>query len=272
MPPSTPSTSPPGAVPGPASPGPGRHHDGDETPGPDQAPWPAAPAVRPTEIIFVRHGEPEWVRGGMNVDDPPLTERGLRQAHKLAERLRDEHFDEILVSPLQRARQTAAPLLQATGRAEVLAPWLQEIRNPLWHGTPVERAEEAFKADRAKAAHLRWEGLDGGESVRDFVNRIHQGVGLFLAERGIDRVREDLPVWSERQPGQRILLVAHAGTNAVSFGHLLGLEPVPWEWERFVLGHGSLSRVEALPTGEGVTFSLTRLSDVEHLESDIRTR
>ncbi|MFN0026280.1 MAG: histidine phosphatase family protein [Acidimicrobiales bacterium] len=240
---------------------------------PGPAPWPMVNAAGPpTEIVFVRHGEPEWVRGGLNVDDPPLTERGVRQAHRLAERLAGEHFDEILVSPLQRARQTAAPLLAATHRQEVLAPWLQEIRNPVWHGTPVERAEQAFKADRAKAAHLRWEGLDGGESVREFVNRIHQGIGLFLAERGIDRVREDLPVWSERQPGLRILLVAHAGTNAVGFGHLLGLEPVPWEWERFVLGHGSLSRVEALPTGEGITFSLTRLSDVEHLESDIRTR
>ena len=154
----------------------------------------------------------------------------------------------------------------------MLAPWLEEIRNPVWHGTPVERAEEAFRADRAKPAHLRWEGLDGGESVRDFVTRIHLGVRLFLAERGIERARQDLPVWSVREPGRRILLVAHAGTNAVAFGHLLGLEPVPWEWERFVLGHASISRVEALSTGEGVTFSLTRLGDVEHLGEDQRTR
>lgn len=237
---------------------------------------PENPHVRaeggPTEIVFVRHGEPEWVRGGLNVDDPPLTERGQEQARRLARRLAGEHFDEILVSPLQRTRQTAAPLLAAVGREQVLAPWLEEIRNPVWHGTPVERAEEAFRADRAKPAHLRWEGLDGGESVRDFVTRIHLGVRLFLAERGIERARQDLPVWSVREPGRRILLVAHAGTNAVAFGHLLGLEPVPWEWERFVLGHASISRVEALSTGEGVTFSLTRLGDVEHLGDDQRTR
>lgn len=232
----------------------------------------ATPVRPPTELVFVRHGQPEWVRDGLNVDDPPLTELGHAQARRLADSLAGEHFDEVFVSPLQRTRQTAAPVLEAMGRDEVIAPWLEEIRNPIWHGTPVERAEEAFRADRAKAAHLRWEGLDGGESVRDFVVRIHQGIGLFLAEHGIDRARDDLPVWRIAEPGTRILLIAHAGTNAVSFGHLLGLEPVPWEWERFVLGHASVSRVEALATGDGHTFSLTRLGDVEHLGPDQRTR
>lgn len=247
--------------------------DQDEGRAPDVAlATAAALATRPTELVFVRHAQPEWVRDGLNVDDPPLTELGHEQARRLAGWLADEDFDEIFVSPLQRTRQTAAPVLQAMGREEVIAPWLEEIRNPIWHGTPAERAEEAFKADRAKPAHLRWEGLDGGESVRDFVMRIHQGIGLFLAEHGIDRARDDLPVWSIAEPGSRILLIAHAGTNAVAFGHLLGLEPVPWEWERFVLGHASISRVEALAAGDGYTFSLTRLGDVEHLGADQRTR
>ena len=36
------------------------------------------------EIVLIRHGEPEWVRDGLNVVDPPLTERGLRQAERVA--------------------------------------------------------------------------------------------------------------------------------------------------------------------------------------------
>ena len=72
--------------------------------------------------------------------------------------------------------------------------------------------------------------------------------------------------------GRRIALVAHAGTNSVTICHLLGLEPTPWEWERFVLHHASISRVEALPIGADYTFSLTRLSDVEHLAGPDRTR
>ena len=42
------------------------------------------------EIVLVRHGQPEWVRDGRNVVDPPLTELGHRQAEAMAERLADE--------------------------------------------------------------------------------------------------------------------------------------------------------------------------------------
>ena len=223
------------------------------------------------ELVLVRHGEPEWVRDGYNVDDPPLTARGWAQAGHLADRLATEHFDEIYVSPMTRARQTAAPLLARLGRAEVVDDWLEEIRNPLWHGTPVERAEEAFAEERARPSHERWDGLVGGEPVREFVARIRLGAQLFFAERGIEPAREDLPVWRVAQPGQRILLVAHAGTNTVVICHLLGLVPVPWEWDRFLLGHASVTRVEAMAAGEGYAFGLTKLSDVEHLPADMRT-
>jgi broad specificity phosphatase PhoE len=81
-----------------------------------------------------------------------------------------------------------------------------------------------------------------------------------------------LPVWKVAKPGTRIALVAHVGTNSVAIGHLLGLEPTPWEWERFVLGHASISRVEALPVHDGHMFSLSKLSDVEHIDAENRTR
>jgi probable phosphoglycerate mutase len=82
----------------------------------------------------------------------------------------------------------------------------------------------------------------------------------------------DLPVWQIEEPGARIALVAHAGTNSVTIAHLLGLDPVPWEWDRFVLGHTSVSRVEAMKLEDGYTFGLSKLSDLEHLGPDQRTR
>jgi len=224
------------------------------------------------EIVFVRHAQPEWVRDGLNVVDPPLTELGDRQAEHLARALEHEAFDEILVSPLGRARQTAAPLLAATGRDEEIDGWLEEIRDPKWHGTPAERAAEAYAELRGRPAVGRWEGLPGGESTRDFVDRMRLGAQHFLAERGVRRAEHELPVWEVEEPGARILLIAHAGTNSVTMCHLLGLAPTPWEWDRFVLGHASVSRVEALPLGDGFTFSLTKLSDVEHLPLADRTR
>ncbi len=176
------------------------------------------------------------------------------------------------MSPLVRARQTASPLLEALGVAEVIDPWLEEIRDPMWHGSPAEKAADAYAELKGRPAEDRWHGLEGGESIRDFVGRIRAGASSFLADRGVVRSEVDLPVWQIAEPGARIALVAHAGTNSVTIGHLLGLEPTPWEWDRFVLGHTSVSRVEALPLEDGYTFSLSKLSDLEHLERDQRTR
>ena len=108
--------------------------------------------------------------------------------------------------------------------------------------------------------------------MREFVARIRSGAAGFLAARGVTRSEVDLPIWQIEEPGARILLVAHAGTNSVTIGHLLGLQATPWEWDRFVLGHASICRLEAMPLHDGHTFCLSKLSDVEHLPLDDRTR
>ena len=110
--------------------------------------------------------------------------------------------------------------------------------------------------------------------MNEFVDRINVGCSLFLEERGVSRTDTDLPVWTtgrEFREGRRTLLVAHAGTNSVALCHLLGLAPTPWEWERFVIGHASVSTVRMLGLGDGVTFSVAKLSDNEHLPVDLRT-
>ena len=123
-----------------------------------------------------------------------------------------------------------------------------------------------------RSAEQLWDGLDGGESIRAFTDRIHVGLRGFLAERGVVRLDSALPLWQIAEPGQKIALIAHAGTNSVTISHLLGLAPTPWEWDRFVLNHASISRLTALELADGYTFSLTRLSDVEHLAPGQRTR
>jgi probable phosphoglycerate mutase len=107
------------------------------------------------EIVLVRHGQPEWIRDDLNVDNPPLTQLGFDQAECVAQALEGEHFDEIWVSPLVRAQQTSQPLLAQ--RKIVLGPgvtqdWLEEIRNPLWHGTPRQKADDAYREERSRVA------------------------------------------------------------------------------------------------------------------------
>ena len=81
--------------------------------------------------------------------NPPLTELGHAQADRLAKSLVDEAFDELYVSPLVRARQTAAPVWDVLGRPEVVEDWLEEIRDPEWHGSPGRAVGQGVSASCA---------------------------------------------------------------------------------------------------------------------------
>ena len=140
------------------------------------------------ELFLCRHAQPQWIKDDLCIDNPPLTELGRRQASLLGERLSRERFDHVYVSPLLRTRQTAEPILSALKRDEVIQPWLEEIRSPIWQGLPGERAAKAYKQERERNARERWHGLEGGEPVKDFVARIHLGAEKFLAEHGVYRV------------------------------------------------------------------------------------
>lgn len=224
------------------------------------------------EIVLIRHGQPEWEKYGRSIVDPPLTDLGHRQAAAMASALAGEHFDEVIVSPLLRARQTAAPLLAAIGSKEVIEPWLAEVREPDWHGQPSEHSAAMYREERTRPAADRWEGLAGGESLSGFASRIQSGASDFLAARGVVRSEDELPTWRIETPGARVAVIAHAGTNTHTLGFLLGIPPTPWEWDRFVIGHSSITKLVAIDAHDRHTFSLSSLGNAEHLSAAERTR
>jgi phosphohistidine phosphatase len=67
-----------------------------------------------TQIYFMRHGIAADPQGYANDGDRPLTAKGRSKTQIVAQRLHqlNLHFDEILTSPLVRARQTAEILLE----------------------------------------------------------------------------------------------------------------------------------------------------------------
>lgn len=146
------------------------------------------------EVYFVRHGQTVW-----NVEnkicgatESPLTEYGRQQARELAEKILSEkiHFDEILCSPLSRAKDTAEIISQVTG-----IPCREEIRLfeqnfGKWEGTP--RNGEAFKEAKADFAS----SYGGGESMLRLCQRIYNLLDelkscnktyLLVAHNGISR-------------------------------------------------------------------------------------
>ena len=63
-------------------------------------------------LVLIRHGQTRHnaERRFVGCSNPPLDETGLQQAQSLGEALRDLPLGGLYASPLQRTRQTAAPL------------------------------------------------------------------------------------------------------------------------------------------------------------------
>ena len=226
------------------------------------------------DLILVRHGQPDWTPGLIARNDPNLTALGHEQAKRVAHRLGAvESFDEVWASPMNRAMETAAPVSSEVDiRAEVY-PWLREIQNPpSWEGSPAEEIEKALREANFRTMEEMWDGLPGGESFRAFHRRVVAGLEETLRIHGIRPMHaEHRHLWEVEDPGMRVIIVAHAGTNAVVLGRLLGLEPVPWEWDRFRQPHTGVSRLTMDRISTGWGFSLRQLGDVSHLDEEMIT-
>ncbi|MFP4312047.1 MAG: histidine phosphatase family protein [Nitriliruptoraceae bacterium] len=219
------------------------------------------------ELLLVRHAQPEWNRGHEAQVDPHLTAVGQQQADRLAACLRGERFDEVLVSTARRARRTAAPLLESVTATRVEErAWMHEIHMPArWQGTPAEEVDRVMREARHRTRDAWWDGIPDGESFHDFHARVTLGLVNELAEHGVERDEELLWHVPEEVLHRRLLLVAHAGTNSVVLGHLLGFAPEPWEWERFASAHASVTVLRTTPIAGRHIFRLERFSDTSHL-------
>lgn len=215
-------------------------------------------------LTLIRHAEPAYVVDGISWTDPPLTARGHEQASLVADRVSRWRVDEIWVSTMVRAQQTADPIARAVGVEPHVYDWLAEIRNPPeWDGSPADEIEEFFATSQDRTIEEMWEGAPGGESFRDFHSRISQGLESTFGERGITRA-EGMHLW-DGVDNRRVVIVAHGGTNALILGRLLGVEPTPWEWDRFTHVHSGVSRLVSQPTAGYHSWSLRALSDRSHL-------
>lgn len=231
------------------------------------------------ELILVRHGEPAWEQEGLGRNDPGLTDRGHTQASAAARRLADPHdlpalgpVDRLLVSPATRAAETAAPIAQALALAAETTDWLLEIRNPPdWEGSPIEDIQEAFREIRTRSRADAWAGLPGGEPVSDFHQRVTAGLREWLAHHGV-RPTDDPGLWEvDPSAPERIVAVAHAGTNSTIVAHLLDVAHQPWDWDRFAMGHASAAVLTTVPLAGAHLWSLRALGDGTHLPVADRT-
>jgi broad specificity phosphatase PhoE len=145
--------------------------------------------------------------------------------------------------------------------------WLRELGLPRMNGMTSEEVQSFFGAARERELAHWWDGPPGGESFRHFHERVSGGAESLLLGGHRMRIHEDSGhrIWQLPETADRVLVVAHEGTNAVLLSHLLGIEPVPWEWIRFSSVWCGISRLRAVPVASGAVWVLDAFNRVDHL-------
>jgi len=118
-------------------------------------------------VFAIRHGETAWSLSGQHTGttDIPLTDNGRRLADRLRPALAKETFALVLVSPLQRARETCA--LAGLSDLALVEPDLMESDYGNYEGLTPKQIHEA----RPDWLIFR-DGCPGGESPEQVGARV----------------------------------------------------------------------------------------------------
>jgi len=217
-------------------------------------------------ILLLRHAEPDY-----SVDS--LTPKGWQEAALLSRRLSAYDVRDWYVSPLGRARDTAACTLNPLGRKAEVLPWLPEFRgqypDPLrrqmrhpWDLMP--RFWTELKGVYDIRTWLDDPSFDQG-NTREIWKETTDGIDALLARYGY---RKDGPVWlCDHNQDFTIAIFCHFGIAMAIVGYLTDISPMIL-WHRAICLPSSLTELvtEERIRGE-VAFRITKLGDLSHLES-----
>ncbi|MFC1710729.1 histidine phosphatase family protein [Nanoarchaeota archaeon] len=154
-------------------------------------------------LIITRHGETVENKNKIMQGHIPgvLSELGIEQAKKVAERLKDQNFDCIFSSDLARAADTAKEI--AKFHPDTNLDLTEDLRERYLGNLQGKKASQEFKGKK-------W------DPKREKKYNVETSEQLF------DRAKKLIGKISEEHHGKKVLLVGHQGINTALITYLLG--------------------------------------------------
>jgi probable phosphoglycerate mutase len=204
-------------------------------------------------LFLIRHGLTDQTGKRLYGWTPGvhLSDRGRAQAEDLAERMAPVHVAAVYSSPLERCRETAAPLASAAGQRVLIRRDQGEVDYGDWTGRPL-----------AQLARTKlWRSVQRSPSQVTFPN----GESFLRVQERALRVVHDI---ARDHPRGSVAVVSHGDVVRLLISHLSGAHLD--EFQRIVIDTGSVSVVA---TGrEGGTPRILRVNDTGSLEAFARRR
>jgi probable phosphoglycerate mutase len=144
-----------------------------------------------TELVLIRHGETDWNVEGryQGQADPPLNYRGIQQAGKLAEELKDSGIEILISSPLKRTAQTAEILANKLQVPVYQDPRFMEIHQGDWQTRLRSEIEEKYPDLFRRWESEPWQVTPpGGEHLRQVQSRVCEAVDEIMVNYSQNRV------------------------------------------------------------------------------------
>ena len=201
-----------------------------------------------TLILLIRHGENEYTRTGKLAGWTPgvsLNETGQKQAQALVKRLLLVPIQQIYSSPLERARETAAPLAQARSMEVQIRDGLGEVGYGEWTGKSLKRLART-KLWRVVQQMPSAMQFPDGESMR--------GAQLRLVD-ALEAIARD-------HPKDTVAVFCHSDPIKLAVAYYLGM-PL----DLFQRLQVSTCSVTVLRLGAGGAPSLVKLNDTGPFEA-----
>lgn len=181
----------------------------------------------PTVVLLVRHGLTPTTGVALPGRAPGLhlSDDGRRQAEAVARRIaRLGTVAAVYASPLERARETAAPIARARGLPVRIERELAEIDVGEWTGQSLKRLRRRPEW-QAVQRHPSGFRFPGGESLTEMQARVTSALARLV----------------ERHPGATIVSVSHADPIKAAVAHALGAHLD--FFQRIMIGTASITAI-----------------------------